>query len=451
MLGRFMNFEEMLETADKAVFAQTGKHLNEAEMKVLEGAWQKKDYSQMAEDCGYSVSYLKRDIGPRLWKLLSEALGEEVSKRNFRAALERKLLFAGDSVQVAPTSNFYVERFPVEKDCHTEIKKPGSLIRIKAPKQMGKTLLMNNILEAAKTIGYRPVYLDLLLADEENLKDVNKFLHWFCATADKLQPNSEYKKHSAMDWDETLGSKLCCTEYFEEHLLTDSLPPLVLGVDNIDRVFSHLSVANDFFALLRAWHEKPKIADNWKWKNLRLVVAHSTEVYIPLKIEQSPFNVGVPIELPEFTSKEIEDLAKRYGLPLDKSKVEQMMASIGGHPFLVSLALAHLVQAEMNQPEKNQLKNNLVKLLETADTEVGLYKDHLREHLWNLKQDKELFKAMSKVVLVEDPVRLETMQAFKLDSMGLVRWEEDNKVKPRCKVYRDYFSRYFKDHPIPNE
>ncbi|HEY9596438.1 MAG TPA: AAA-like domain-containing protein, partial [Cyanophyceae cyanobacterium] len=47
-------------------------------------------------------------------------------------------------------------------------------------------------------------------------------------------------------------------------------------------------------------------------------------------------------------------------------------------------------------------------------------------------------QAFRDVVLQETPVRLPSEQAFKLDSMGLVRLS-GNTVTPRCKLYRDYF------------
>ena len=39
---------------------------------------------------GYAASYLTRDVGPKLWQLLGQALGETVSKNNFQTALERR-------------------------------------------------------------------------------------------------------------------------------------------------------------------------------------------------------------------------------------------------------------------------------------------------------------------------------------------------------------------------
>jgi Protein of unknown function (DUF1822)/NB-ARC domain len=87
-----MNFEEALEFVDAAVFGQAGRHLSAPEVTILQGTWQGMTYDQMAESSQYSLNYLMRDIGPRFWRLFSEALGEEVSKTNFRVAIERRAL-----------------------------------------------------------------------------------------------------------------------------------------------------------------------------------------------------------------------------------------------------------------------------------------------------------------------------------------------------------------------
>jgi hypothetical protein len=98
----------------------------------------------------------------------------------------------------------------------------------------------------------------------------------------------------------------------KDYLLPSINSPLTLCLDEVDTVFNHPDIASDFFGLLRAWHEAAKNSD--LWKKLRLVVVHSTEVYIPMNINQSPFNVGLPIELPEFNAGQVQDLAARHGL-----------------------------------------------------------------------------------------------------------------------------------------
>ncbi|MBF2020875.1 MAG: hypothetical protein IGR93_12405 [Hydrococcus sp. C42_A2020_068] len=92
-LNRAMNFEEVFKVLDTDVFAKTQRHLKDVERFILWRAWEGQTYDEMAEASNYryTPSYLKQDVGPKLWKLLSEALGEEVSKTNFRVALERRV------------------------------------------------------------------------------------------------------------------------------------------------------------------------------------------------------------------------------------------------------------------------------------------------------------------------------------------------------------------------
>ena len=84
-----MEFTLALEVANSAVYDQFERYLTDVETAILRGTCQQQTYEQIAEASGYSVSYLTRDVGPKLWKVLSQALGERVSKTNFQAALER--------------------------------------------------------------------------------------------------------------------------------------------------------------------------------------------------------------------------------------------------------------------------------------------------------------------------------------------------------------------------
>ena len=93
----------------------------------------------------------------------------------------------------------------------------------------------------------------------------------------------------------------------------------------------------DFFGMLRGWHEKGKISTIWQ--NLRLIMAHSTEVYLPLDLNQSPFNAGVPIELLELNAKQIENLATLHQFDWSEIEIARLMDKLGGHPYLIRLAM----------------------------------------------------------------------------------------------------------------
>jgi hypothetical protein len=333
--------------------------------------------------------------------------------------------------QVSLDSPFYVERSPIESNCYETVLKPGSLLRIKAPKLMGKTSLLSRVFDVAAKQGFRTVELNLLLADGAVLTNLDKFLRWFSASVGR-----QLKIENQLDeyWDtELMGSTSNCTAYFEEYLLPQINGSLVLGLDEVDRIFPYPEIAPDFFGLLRVWHEKAKNLDIWK--RLRLIVVHSTEDYGSLDINKSPFNVGVPVELPEFTPQQVQDLARRYGLDWNDDQVgaqgfAPLLEMVGGHPYLVQQALYQLRCQGVT----------LEQLLQDAPTEAGIYSNHLRRYWENLQKNPELAEAFKKVVKSPEPVELERVQSYKLRSMGLVKQQGD-KVTPSCDLYRQYFSK----------
>lgn len=424
-----ISFTEASQIADQVIFEQTGKHLTDLEVTIFRGAWQNQTYEEMAVNTDYTASYLHRIVGQKLWERLSAALGEKVSKKNFKTALERKLRqnkqAAKNVAKIDSAEEVYVERPPLESRCYETLLQPGSLIRIKAPAGMGKTLLSFRMLEGVATQNYRTVYLNLNLAAETEFSNLDKFLQWFCVIVGKKM---RVKNQLADYWDERYSSSTVnCTEYFEQYLLPSGNSPLVLCLDEVERIFPYHQVAEGFLGLLRAWHEDAKI--NETWKQLRLMVVHATEVYIPLNINQSPFNVGVPVELPEFKPEQIRELARCYGLALNLDQVNQLMQMVGGHPQLIQQAFSHL---------RVYQHLTLEKLLADAPTEAGIYSHHLRENLLSLQKHPDLLEALKQVVFSPKPVRLDATIAYKLQSMGLVQMQ-GNDCTPRCDLYAQYF------------
>ncbi len=84
-----MTTEELLHWADDIVFTKTGKHLDSVEMAILEGTWQGLKYEEIGKSCYRSKSHVK-NIASKLWKTLSDLLGEDINKMNVRSILERK-------------------------------------------------------------------------------------------------------------------------------------------------------------------------------------------------------------------------------------------------------------------------------------------------------------------------------------------------------------------------
>jgi hypothetical protein len=440
------------------------KPLDPIQWFVLYQSWLGKTYGEMAEVSGYGNNYIK-EIGSELWQDLSIALGERITKKNLHLALKKHLqdeidnqknqvqekfgeesslemispgFFSASKIEfpsgpVALNSPFYINRPSLEELVCNEILQPGCLIRLKAPRKMGKSSLLNRMIAYAREQDYQIVCLDFQEADRDVFVSLDKFLRWFCVNASR-----QLNLLPCVDdfWDIEMGSKVSCKIYFEAYLLqyiNDN--PLVLALNEVHRIFEHPNIAQDFLPMLRFWHEQAK--QDRIWQKLRMVVVHTTEIYIPLKLNQSPFNVGITITLPPFTLKQVQSLALRYGLDwagnLEGAKrLAPLQAMVGGHPYLVSLAFYHLCQGRMT----------LEVLLETASTPVGIYSQHLRELLTLLQAEPELMSAMEQVIATDEKVELNAIAAYKLESMGLVQLN-GNQASAMCELYRLYFSQQF--------
>ena len=296
--------------------------------------------------------------------------------------------------QVPLGSIFYVERLPMESTYCKSILHPGTLIRIKAPRRMGKTSAMVRILDYAARQGCQTVFLNLQLAERDILQNLDRFLQWFSAS---VGLGMQLPNQLANYWDELFGCKISCKIYFEQYLLAKSSQPLVLALDDVDRLFDYPELADEFFGLLRAWHEQAK--NRGIWQQLRLIVAHSTKVYIPLNFNKSPFNVGLPIELKPFTTEQVKYLGQQYSLNLSPEQVEQLMAISCGHPYLIQLGLYSLWQENLDIKELSQ----------QALMGTGIYAEHLQRLLWTLEQDPSLAFAFTQVLQASSPVRVRTI------------------------------------------
>jgi AAA-like domain len=357
-------------------------------------------------------------------------LGQQTVASSNPAQSQNKLQLQGtDNSALAQNTKIFIERPLIEEKCYKAIVQPGALIRVKAPQKMGKTLLLEKILDYARQQGYQTVKLDLKLADTEILGNLKAFLQWLCVdVADSLDLEPQLDKH----WQEVFGLNKNCTRYFQKYLLSVTDTPLVLAIDNFERLFDYLEIFPQLCLLLRGWYEAAKQGDKIGniWKKLRLLVVHSTECYPSLDTNHSPFNVGLAVELPEFNLQQVTELANQNELRLlGEQDLSQLMGLLGGHPYLVEQAIIYLKSQQVTLEE----------LLRLAPTEQGIFSDHLRQQLWHLQNNPQLELGYKTVVMANAPVQLDTEVAFKLHSLGLVKFSSNSCI-PSYNLYRQYFS-----------
>ena len=385
-------------------------------LKKIEDIWQVSDVNSFESFVKHSTNIYK----------IFKPYCPEISKGAGNFSILRDWLLQEFSNCQPAGEQIYIERSPIESECYQTILQPGALIRIKAPSKMGKTSLLNNILAYADTQNYRTVHINLLQIERDKFSSLDKFLRWFCIyISDAL--DLELKLDNF--WKEDRGSMLSCTRYLEM-LLEDKDTPLVLGLDEVDRLFQYPDISQDFFYLLRSWYEEANNID--LWEQLRSIVVYSTEDFGKLDINQSPFNVGLPVELKPFSPEQVKSLVQLHGLNWSDTEISKLMTMVGGHPHLLNLAISYL---KVN-PQKS-----LREILQQAPTDAGIYNSYLREHLINLRSNTELKLAFSLIITSAEPVQIDTLLAYQLYKMGLIRWtDQGDCILPSCQLYRLYFS-----------
>ncbi|CBN58189.1 MULTISPECIES: NB-ARC domain-containing protein [Kamptonema] len=118
---KFMELEESVKWIDDEIFAKTGKRLDSLQISILEATSQGKKYPEIAEDYKFSNDHVRKAAW-KLWKLLSDVLGENVSQSNFRSFLKR-IEFSNNHI----VNSINNSKINVCSDrCHSEVTKERS-------------------------------------------------------------------------------------------------------------------------------------------------------------------------------------------------------------------------------------------------------------------------------------------------------------------------------------
>ncbi len=324
-----------------------------------------------------------------------------------------------------PESKLYVER-GCDAIAQATIQRQGVTLTIKGPRQMGKSSLLMQTIDAAMKAGKQVVFLDFQLFDQDVLKSADTFYPEFCRS---MTEQLGLPDRVADYWAGSSGNIQRCTRYMQTHVLQEVGSPLVLAMDEVDRMFD-ADYRSDFFSMLRSWHNNRALPMSRIWKQFDLALVTATEPYhLIANLNQSPFNVGEVLLLSDFDSAQVTDLNQRHGNPLMPNEEQALMALLNGHPYLVRRSLYLVASQQMSVAE----------LFDQAGTDNGPFGDHLRYHLFRIYDKQELAQGLLQVILAKTCP--DERIARLLSAAGLVR-RDNEQVVPRCQLYADYFRRH---------
>lgn len=322
-----------------------------------------------------------------------------------------------------PESSFYIQR-AADSVALSAIGRQGETITIKGPRQMGKSSLLIRVVSKAVEEGKRVAYIDFQRMGSAALASADSFYPAFCETiAFELDLDVSLEEV----WKRPLSAEQRCTMFVERKVLKSLDAPMVLAMDEVDRMFD-TPFRSDFFGMLRSWHNDRAIKPLFRKLDMALVT--STEPYeLIADLNQSPFNVGEVVELTDFTRGQVADLNGRYGGPLSAPQMNRLYELLGGHPYLVRRAL-YLVTTGRYEADR---------LLAEATDDDGPFGDHLRHHLFRLATGTDLKDAMRQI-LKDGSCGSERLY-WRLRGAGLVV-RRAGRIAPRSRLYAEFISRH---------
>jgi DNA-binding SARP family transcriptional activator len=330
----------------------------------------------------------------------------------------------GGAVPLA--SPLYLER-PVDAALQEALLRQESIILIKGAAQTGKTSLLARGVQAAREHGARVILTDLQKLGEEHLASAERL---FRVLAEWLGDQLELEANPDATWGEHRSPAVNFERYVRREILGNSGTPVVWALDEVDRLFAH-PCGTEVFRLFRAWHNERALDPGGPWSRLTLAIAYASEAHLFIRdLNQSPFNVGLRLDVGDFMRPEVEALHQRFGRPLaDAAAVGRLLLLTGGHPYLTVGCLGALRDgAPLSRVEEQALR------------EDGLFSEHLAGLLRTLRQEPELVE-LARVLLRGR--RLPDQDGFyRLRSAGVVAGQAGPEARFRCGLYERYLRRH---------
>lgn len=278
-------------------------------------------------------------------------------------------------------SAYYVRRSADDR-AEAGIDRGEGVILLQGPRQVGKSSLLARALAHARSKNISTVLCDFQSFGESQLGDEER-LYKTLAHSASSQLKSELNLEQS--WSSWLGPNMNLDAVLG-HLLAHNGGRVIWGIDEADRLFGR-PYSNDFFGLLRSWHNRRALDPGGPWSKLTLVLSYAAEAHLFISdLNQSPFNVGIRLPLRDFSIEEVTDLASRYNIRSER-EIEVVYRTTNGHPFLSRRAFAFLSQGRTCDD-----------LEASCALPDGPFGDHLQIMLGTIHRDPELLSEIERIL-----------------------------------------------------
>ncbi|WP_414622354.1 AAA-like domain-containing protein [Calothrix sp. CCY 0018] len=257
----------------------------------------------------------------------------------------------------ATNSNFYQIGASLPVDAPSYVKRQadeefyqklqaGKFCYVLNSRQMGKSSLRVQTMQRLQEQGTVCAAIDLTGIGKVSQQQ------WYGGIVYNLSESCQLEDKFDFDWQEwwkkhqTILSPVQCLNLFiEKVLLAKIQQPIVIFVDEIDKVLSQDFSLDDFFALIRFFQNQR--VDNPIFQRLTFaLLGVATPGDLIQNKTQTPFNIGEAIELHGFQINEVEPLIKglegRFNHP--QEVISEILDWTGGQPFLTQKLCKFMVE-----------------------------------------------------------------------------------------------------------
>lgn len=301
--------------------------------------------------------------------------------------------------------------------------KAGELCYVLNSRQMGKSSLRVRTMQRLQAEGVACVFVDLSGMGKTDMTAEK----WYAGIVQIIVSESKLTTFPWSSWwqeYQALSSPVQrLREFVEEVLLVKIEQPIVIFIDEIDRVLGQDFSLDDFFALIRYFYNRRVDQPQYQRLTFALLGVATPSDLIRDKT-QSPFNIGKAIDLYGFQPHEVNPLTQ--GLVGKVSRPEAVMQEIlnwtEGQPFLTQKLCQLMAQASGtgDSPTVEQVvRSRMIENWESQDEPPHLRT--IRDRILSNKQSQGRLLGLYQQVLTEGTIQADdSPEQQELQLSGLV-------------------------------
>jgi hypothetical protein len=310
----------------------------------------------------------------------------------------------------------------------------GRPVVLLGPEHFGKSFLLGWILQQLAGTGSKPHVITADIASfvafcpGDQRSDGNTFLAWLIEQwLDGCCPpgiNTDVASwtQGKLSWGQKFNA------FAADYL--DRGERFVFVIEHASSLHELPELGDGFFALLRSWAEYVGAPP---WSRLSIILEISTMAALYSRgtnVSRSPFNTVPPITVDDFDLNQAMHLVRYHGLDWTEDDLGALMDHLGGHPYLLRMAMH----------EANQQRLATSEILRHAAAAAGIFEWYLDRLVVHIQGDTRLVEALKHIITLPGAAIDDLGAIDRLSAAGIIK-QVRRGYRTRSRLYEVYLTR----------